>query len=296
MNHSHYSIFGIGIMLLASLLVTINDALIKEILVSIETAQLLFFRGIFAVSALFAYCLIRNRLSDFSISNPMQTILLSALAVLSLLSFTYSLQFIPLATAIVLAYTSPIFVCLLSPILIHENVSKWQWLYIGICFTGVYLIVTPQSGIFTWALFLPLLSGLIIAVRDLVIRKYVKMNNTINLSIMVHVLTVLASSIFFETKWLAMDSMIWILLVCSGVAVAAGSTGMIIALKYANATSLSAIKYTCVFWGAVFGWVFFKEAISLSGFLGGALIVLGGVLVARYEHQLSLNRQIGWKV
>lgn len=287
MSDEKKPIIGIVIMLIASLLVTINDALIKEILKTIGTTQILFLRGVFALFSLLIYCFVRNRLSDFKVQNPKQTLVLSSLAVLSLLSFTFALQYIPLATAIVLAYTSPIFVCLLSPLLIQEPVSKWQWLYVFICFIGVFLIVSPQSGGITWIILLPLLAGLVIAIRDLVIRKFVTMNNTMNLSIMVHLLTVLVSALFFETEWLKLDGQVWLLLALSGLAVAAGSTGMIIALKYASVASLSAIKYTCVLWGAVIGWFVFQESISNVGIVGGLLIITGGLLVAKYEYQGS---------
>jgi len=112
----------------ASLLVTINDALVKEALVSAGTAEVLFFRGLFALLPLIAFSLAGNRPETLLPRNIRLALLLSVLAVGSLFLFTISLRFIPLASAIVLAYLSPIMVALVSPLLIGERIGALQWM------------------------------------------------------------------------------------------------------------------------------------------------------------------------
>ena len=73
---------------------------------------MLFFRAIFAMIPLLVYALAWGRPATLLPNNRTLALLLSALAVLSLFLFTISLRFIPLATAIVLAYLSPIMVTL----------------------------------------------------------------------------------------------------------------------------------------------------------------------------------------
>ncbi|MDJ0931123.1 hypothetical protein [Breoghania sp.] len=97
---------GIGIMLLGSLLVTINDGLIKQALTSAATPEVLFFRGAFALVFFVLYGALTRNFRNFVPRNLLNAVWLSALAVLSLFLFTYALGLVPLATAIVLAYLS----------------------------------------------------------------------------------------------------------------------------------------------------------------------------------------------
>ena len=52
---------AVGIMATASLLVTVNDALVKEALRFAGTAEVLFFRGLFALAPFLVYALLRRR-------------------------------------------------------------------------------------------------------------------------------------------------------------------------------------------------------------------------------------------
>ena len=58
----------------------------------------------------------------------------------ALLLFFYTLQNIPLASAVTLQYLSPIFTALFAAIFLKEKMQIKQWLYFGISFFGVALI------------------------------------------------------------------------------------------------------------------------------------------------------------
>ena len=58
----------------------------------------------------------------------------------ALLMFFYTLQNIPLASAVTLQYLSPIFTALFAAIFLKEKMQIRQWLYFGISFAGVALI------------------------------------------------------------------------------------------------------------------------------------------------------------
>ena len=58
----------------------------------------------------------------------------------ALLLFFYTLQNIPLASAVTLQYLSPIFTAIFAAIFLKEKMKMKQWLYFGISFFGVALI------------------------------------------------------------------------------------------------------------------------------------------------------------
>ena len=127
---------GIVMMLAASLLVTANDALVKLALGAAGSAEVLFFRGLFALLALLIYAAISGQFGCLLPRCWRLSVGLAGLAVLSLFLFTYALNFMTLAAAVMLAYLSPIFVALLAPLMLGETIGRHQWLAVIISFIG----------------------------------------------------------------------------------------------------------------------------------------------------------------
>ena len=280
------------LMAVASLLVTVNDALVKEALVRADTGEVLFFRAIFAMIPLLVYALAWGRPATLLPNNRTLALLLSALAVLSLFLFTISLRFIPLATAIVLAYLSPIMVTLVSPLLIGERITKPQWVAVLIGFGGVVLMTSPSLEAKDWIIFLPILVAAIIAGRDILIRVSIAREHTLALVAWTHLMTMGVAALTFDPSWLHFDMHQYMLYAAAGVTVSLGTAGMIAALRYAAAASLSAVKYSCVLWAGLIGWLVFGESLSLAMVIGATLIVSSGIVIAWHEARKNRTKDI----
>ena len=280
------------LMAVASLLVTVNDALVKEALVRADTGEVLFFRAIFAMIPLLVYALAWGRPTTLLPNNRTLALLLSALAVLSLFLFTISLRFIPLATAIVLAYLSPIMVTLVSPLLIGERITKPQWVAVLIGFGGVVLMTSPSLEAKDWIIFLPILVAAIIAGRDILIRVSIAREHTLALVAWTHLMTMGVAALTFDPSWLHFDMHQYMLYAAAGVTVSLGTAGMIAALRYAAAASLSAVKYSCVLWAGLIGWLVFGESLSLAMVIGATLIVSSGIVIAWHEARKNRTKDI----
>lgn len=280
------------LMAAASLLVTVNDALVKEALVRADTGEVLFFRAIFAMIPLLVYALAWGRPTTLLPNNRTLALLLSALAVLSLFLFTISLRFIPLATAIVLAYLSTIMVTLVSPLLIGERITKPQWVAVLIGFGGVVLMTSPSLEAKDWIIFLPILVAAIIAGRDILIRVSIAREHTLALVAWTHLMTMGVAALTFDPSWLHFDMHQYMLYAAAGVTVSLGTAGMIAALRYAAAASLSAVKYSCVLWAGLIGWLVFGESLSLAMVIGATLIVSSGIVIAWHEARKNRTKDI----
>ena len=277
------SLFAVMLVAVSSLLVTVNDALVKLALASAGTAEVLFFRGLFAMVPILFYALASKRPDTLMPKNIRLTMLLSALAVLSLFLFTISLRFMPLATAVVLAYLSPIMVALASPFLIGERIRTLQWIAATAGFGGVVLMTSPALGASNWIILLPILVAVIIAGRDILIRVSIAGEHTLALVAWTHLLTMGVAAFTFDSSWLYFDMHQHMLYAAAGITVSLGTAGMIAALRYAAAASLSAVKYSCVLWAGLTGWLILGETPSLGMLIGAALIVCSGIAIALHE-------------
>jgi drug/metabolite transporter (DMT)-like permease len=65
---------------------------------------------------------------------------------LALALYFFAISKIPLATAVMLNYTSPLFVALMAPLVLKESVNLKIFLIILLGFVGVLLIVKPHPN------------------------------------------------------------------------------------------------------------------------------------------------------
>ena len=277
------TLLAVSMMTTASLLVTVNDALVKEALVHAGTAEVLFFRGLFALVPILIYALLWRRPETLLPRNIKLAFFLSALAALSLFLFTISLRFIPLASAITLAYLSPIMVALASPLLVGERISRLQWSAALTGFAGVVAMTSPALEAKNWIILLPVLVAVTIAGRDIIIRNSIARERTMALVVWTHLLTVGVAALAFDSAWLRFDMRQFGLYAAAAITVSLGTAGMIAALRYASAASMSAVKYSCVLWAGLIGWLAFSEKLSIEMICGGMLIVASGIIIAWHE-------------
>ena len=281
------TLLAVRMMTTASLLVTVNDALVKEALVRAGTAEVLFFRGLFALVPILIYALLWRRPETLLPRNIKLAFFLSALAALSLFLFTISLRFIPLASAITLAYLSPIMVALASPLLVGERISRLQWSAALTGFAGVVAMTSPALEAKNWIILLPVLVAVTIAGRDIIIRNSIARERTMALVVWTHLLTVGVAALAFDSAWLRFDMRQFGLYAAAAITVSLGTAGMIAALRYASAASMSAVKYSCVLWAGLIGWLAFSEKLSIEMICGGLLIVASGIIIAWHESRKS---------
>ena len=274
------TLLAVSMMTTASLLVTVNDALVKEALVRAGTAEVLFFRGLFALVPILIYALLWRRPETLLPRNIKLAFFLSALAALSLFLFTISLRFIPLASAITLAYLSPIMVALASPLLVGERISRLQWSAALTGFAGVVAMTSPALEAKNWIILLPVLVAVTIAGRDIIIRNSIARERTMALVVWTHLLTVGVAALAFDSAWLRFDMRQFGLYAAAAITVSLGTAGMIAALRYASAASMSAVKYSCVLWAGLVGWLAFGEKLTIDMICGGMLIVASGIIIA----------------
>ena len=162
------------------------------------------------------------------------------MAALSLFLFTISLRHIPLASAVVLAYHSPMLVALMSLLMIGERIGSLQLIAALTGFGGVVVMTSPSLEAQNWIILLPILVAVIIAFRDILIRASIARERALALVVWTHLLTIGVAALSFDAAWVRFDMRQVSLYATAGITVSLGTAGMIAALRYASAASMPA--------------------------------------------------------
>jgi drug/metabolite transporter (DMT)-like permease len=105
--------------------------------------------------------------------HPQIQLLRSFLLLVTSFLFFGGLQFLPLAETSAIAFTTPLWVALLSGPLVGERVQRSDWWVAAIGFSGILLIARPGTEIFHYGAVLVAVMALLNAVYQLLTRRLI---------------------------------------------------------------------------------------------------------------------------
>ena len=284
---------GIYFMLASAFSFALMGAITKLLGADLGAIQLVFFRNLFGV--LFIGLTLFRRPIRQEGGKPWLLIFRGVVGTLALYAFFYNITTISLGEAVTFSQTSPIFIALLSWLLLKERLHKYGWLSIGLGFVGILCIFRPEaSALSLKSNLIGLFCGVGTALAYLSIRELKKRYDTrsVVLSFMASglvlpLLSALLGRVVDPAKYDYIATRLvyphlhqwpWILLL--GVTALAGQVFLTKAYGEEKAGIVSSIGYSNIVFSVLLGVLLgdpFPDAISLAGI---ALIIAGGVLIS----------------
>lgn len=223
-------------------------------------------------------------------------------------SYYLALAALPLATTVALYFAAPLFITLLSVMILHEKVGPMRWIAVCAGFAGVIIMVRPGSDLFDWAAPLAVLSGLTYGVSMVSARRLgttetaaalAFWGNAVFLSCALVLSAIFGTgqyagaghkSIDFMTRgWVWPTGFETLLMMACGVIAAAGLTLLTQAYRISQSSVVAPFEYTALIWGVLYGWMFWSDWPDSTGWIGISIIVGAGLFVIWQERAETLR-------
>lgn len=277
------AIKGILCIVAAMSLLTVSDAIVRGVTERVPLMALIMLRCATAIIPVAIMLHVEGAWPRLRTPHALTQLARGGLIILSyslyLMGLTGGLSF---ALAIALVFTAPLFVAILSPILIGEPVSGARWAATLVGFAGVLVALRPWEGAFPPVALYSLGAGLAYALSSLLARRLGRTEPASVTSAYTWLMFLAGSTpfaLFASGPWTipAPDDLGLIAI----VGLIAGSAHFLIIAAYraAPATVVAPFEYVAMLWGSVFGYVFWSEVPDSWNLAGMALIVVGGLLV-----------------
>jgi len=192
-------------MLLGCGLLTANDALMKSLVSSLPPGQVIFLRAIAAFVVVLLLAPWVGGIGKLKAKRLRDVLLCSALLVFNIVVFSLCLPYLDFADAIILAYTSPIWVVALAPWLINERTGWQQWGAVLMGFAGAALVIKPGRGALHWAIFIPLVVAAVVGLRDIVSHQIASRESALPIVIHASALSIVVGLLLLPFGWKALD-------------------------------------------------------------------------------------------
>jgi drug/metabolite transporter (DMT)-like permease len=244
--------------------------------------ELVFYRSFLGL--LMVYAIIRHQGGAVATAHPLGHLWRGISGTVALMLFFYCITVLPLATAVTLNYTSPLFLTLLVMLVFRERFHAPLTFAIALGFIGVVLLLHPtlERNQLVPGL-LGLVSGFLAGVALFNVRQLGAMGEPEWRVVFYFSLIAAVSSglimLFGEIHPVTLRNLP-ILLGLGGSATLA-QLAMTRAYRTGKTLVVSSLSYSTVVFASLFGIILWGEALPLAGWIGMALIVAGGVLSLR---------------
>jgi drug/metabolite transporter (DMT)-like permease len=278
---------GISITVLGGLCFAIQDAGIKWLSAEIAVLQILFLRSLFGLALLGASTGFSGEKISLKPSRPWLLLVRSGINVFSWILFFTSLQYLPLATAVALFFSFPLFLALVSVPLLGEKVGPYRMIAIVVGFAGVLLITNPTAGLSTPALMM-LGAALCWAIVASLTRILGENENTTTLLFytLLGFAVLLALPQYWLWRSLGLDAYLMILGVAFFGVIAQYSVTKAYAI--ASPSLIAPFEYTALIWSAILGYLVWGDIADIYAIIGALLIVGSGAYII---HREAANRE-----
>ncbi|TIS02483.1 MAG: DMT family transporter, partial [Mesorhizobium sp.] len=211
-----------------------------------------------------------------------------ASGVLSVYAFTT----IPLAEVYALIFLAPLFVTILSTLILREKVGPWRWLAVVAGFAGVMLVVRPGFRQLHLAHLAAFAIAFLAATSVILMRSLAQQEKrTTMLGVLVGYGLLFNGLGVAATSFTLPDGRQLIWLVMAGAFTAGGQLLQLLAAKYAPANRIAPTHYSQIVWAVVLGSLFFQEDPDLLTLAGLAVLGASGLLtMVREEVRLGTVR------
>lgn len=206
----------------------------------------------------------------------------------ALFLYFYAITQLPLATAVTLNYTSPIFFVVWQILLRGMRPTRLAWIAVLLGFMGVALLLRPaMDNNHLFGASLGLVSGGLAGLAYFHIRQLGALGEpewrTVFYFSLFSVCGALLWVSWHGVHWPLTRDIAW--LVGTGLFATGAQLALTRAYRLGKALFSNALAYTTVIFASLFGWWFFGEHIDALGWASIGLIILSGVIASRVRLQ-----------
>ncbi|WP_339879410.1 DMT family transporter [uncultured Algoriphagus sp.] len=267
-------------MLLAGIFFAMMNVSVKYI-PHIPAIEIIVFRSIF--SLIFSYLVLKKQKVNVFGNNKKWLIIRGVVGSIGLISFFYTLQNIPLASAVTIQYLSPIFTTLFGVYLLKEKVKPIQFLFFAISFAGVLLIQGVDARVDMFWGTVGIVSAIFSGLAYNVIRKLKNTEHPLVIIFYFPLVTLPFALIVSAFGWVNPVGWDWAILLFIGICTQTAQYFLTIAYQNSDVSKVASLTYIGIVYALIFGFFFFEETFPAIVYVGMGLVLIGILLNMRVK-------------
>lgn len=252
----------------------------------VPTQEVAFFRNAFGLLALLPM-LLRPGHAPLKTQQLPRYFVRSAIGLGSMLCAFWALGHLPLAQAVSLSYSTPLFVTIAAVLWLGETVRVRRWAAVVVGFIGVLVIVRPGTAGFTAGSLVAVAAAVLSSLVAIQIKQLTRVDSADTVVLYTYVFWVPLSLVPALFVWVWPSGMAWLWLLATGVLGTVGQLLWTRALRLGEVSALTPISFLQLPLVTLFGWLLFNETVDRWTIIGAGIILAANAYIAHREAVLS---------
>jgi drug/metabolite transporter (DMT)-like permease len=287
-SNPHRPLLALGLRLAAvAVLSTLTMAIKYTVDSGVSFPEALFWRQVLTVPILLGWLAWRGevrRLRTRRLPAHGRRAVLGAIG----MAFTFGAPvLLPLAEAVTLSFTTPLFAVVLSALLLRERVGRYRWAAVALGFAGVVVIARPDGHLPLFGSLVGLGAGFMVALISIQVRDLTRTDEPLSIVFWFAALSTPLLALFLPFYATAHTGEQWLLLGALGVLGCIGQLLLTASLRFGQVASVIVMDYSALAWALVYGWAIWGETPATATWLGAPLVLAAGLIVVWRERQLG---------
>ncbi len=273
-------------MLGSTILFALMVVMIRLASQSLHTFEVAFFRNFFGLLAALPL-LIKHGPGLLRTTQLPRYFFRCLIGVISMFCGFWAIGHLPLAQAVSLSYSTPIFVTIAAVFLLGEQVRARRWLAVAMGFIGVLVIVRPGSSEFSAGMLIAVAAAVLSGIVAIQIKQLSKTEPADRIVFYTTLIWVPMSLIPALFVWQWPQGIVWIYAIAAGLFGTGGHMLWTRALKIGEVSALTPISFMQLPIVAIAGWLLFDENVDRWTLIGAAIIFAANAYIAHREARLA---------
>jgi len=252
----------------------------------VPTQEVAFFRNAFGLLALLPM-LLRPGRAPLRTQQLPRYFVRSAIGLGSMLCAFWALGHLPLAQAVSLSYSTPLFVTIAAVLWLGETVRVRRWAAVVVGFIGVLVIVRPGTAGFTAGSLVAVGAAVLSSLVAIQIKQLTRVDSADTVVLYTYVFWVPLSLVPALFVWVWPTGSAWLWLLATGVLGTVGQLLWTRALRLGEVSALTPISFLQLPLVTLFGWLLFNETVDRWTIIGAGIILAANAYIAHREAVLS---------
>lgn len=271
---------GVQFMIISTFTFSLMKVCVKMIS-HIPPIEIILFRSLISI-VLCVFFFMKDKINPWG-NNKKILILRGVVGSISLASYFYILQQIPLAAAASMQYMAPIFTAILGVFIVKEKVSAKQYLFFFLSFLGILVIQGFDARISLIHLVIGIGGAVFTGLAYNCIRILKTSEHPLVIIFYFPLVSLPLAGIISLFNWVNPVGWDWMYLLLVGLFTQIAQYFMTRSYQAEELSKVSIINYMGIIYSLAFGFIIFGETYEWLSYMGMGLVVLGIILNLRYK-------------
>lgn len=257
---------------IGALSLSVSMSLAKQLDSNIPTTLVVFIRSCFGL-LFFLPFLIKQRKSLTEINNIPLHLIRVLLGGCAMLCTYYAYRNLPIAFATSIGMSNPIFVTVLSSIILKEKIGYKKWMLIICGYIGVLTIIEPSNFVIDIGTISALLANLLAASCTIIIKILSKTNSSTTIMFYGNIGITTIFCIVSSSEWQILEHNSVLIISFMGILGLITQICTILSLKYSTPSLVAPFEYTRILFALLIGFFVFYETPDISTIVGTIIVL-----------------------